>query len=312
MNDVYDVVIIGAGPAGMTAGIYTARKLLKTLVISKNIGGQMIFSKDIENYPGVGEVDGFGLEQKFKSHLEHFGQWVGLKEGESVTGIDQSADGWLVQTDSGGSYGAKAVILASGRNPRKLGIPGEEKYLGKGLANCTTCDAPLFKDKIVAVIGGGNGALDAMQTLAKGAKKVYSVIVESDWVGDDLMLRSVDEKLGIEKIINSKPVEIKGDQVVRSLVVQDINTKQVREIELDGVFVEIGWVPSVDFVNELVELDEKQQIKTDPVTMMTSVPGIFSAGDVNDIRGEQIVIAAGEGAKAALAAYDYLRKNNQA
>lgn len=312
MTGIYDVIIIGAGPAGMTAGIYTARKLLKTLIISKNIGGQMVFSKDIENYPGFGEVDGFGLEEKFKKHLEHFSDWVELLNGVGVSNIAGSEGDWSVLCDNGESFKAKSIILACGRNPRKLGIPGESQFLGKGLANCSTCDAPLFKNKTVAVIGGGNGALDALQTLAKGAKKVYSVITEHDWVGDDLMLRKADEAYGIEKIINSKPVEIKGDTRVKSLVVEDVNTKAKNEIEVDGVFVEIGWVPSVECVRGLVVLDDKNQIETDSENMMTSQSGIFAAGDVNNIRGEQIVIAAGEGAKAALAVYEYLRKSKQA
>lgn len=309
---IYDVVIIGAGPAGMTAGIYTARKLLKTLIISKNIGGQMIFSNDIENYPGVSEVDGFGLEEKFKKHLEHFADWVSLKEGVNVTGLAGEEGKWKVTTDLGDVYETKSIILASGRNPRKLGIPGEEKFLGRGLANCTTCDAPLFKDKTVAVIGGGNGALDALQTLAKGAKKIYSVIMEADWVGDDLILKKADQALQVEKLANSRPIEVKGENVVKSLVIENVNSRERKEIEVDGVFVEIGWIPSVGFLAGLVELDDKHQVKTNPNSMMTNQMGIFSAGDVNDIRGEQIVIAAGEGAKAALAVYEYLRGNKRA
>lgn len=304
---MYDLVIIGAGPAGLTAAIYVARKKINTLVISKDIGGQAAISGDIENYLGYTMITGPELAQRFREHVSEFEE-LELLEGYEVSNLEKVDSIFKVTTSDGKTFEARAVLIASGRVPRLLGIPGEKEMLGRGVATCATCDAPLFRDKEVAVVGGGNSAMDAIATLIKFAKKIYSININPDLSGDEYLKKQVDESGVVEKIPNAQTVQILNDGTkVTGIQIADKNTGEKRQIGVGGVFIEIGQIPSVQF-DHLTEKDKWQEIITNPDTMMTNVPGVFTAGDVNDIWGEQIIIAAGEGSKAALRAAEYLAK----
>ncbi len=302
---MYDIIIIGAGPAGMTAAIYAARKKLKTVVVTKDIGGQMVWSSDVENYTGYSMVSGAELALKFREHLDHVGSDLEVKEGVEVTGVEKNVTIFTVETKTIGPLYAKAVIIASGKNPRHLGIPGEEQHYGKGVAVCATCDAPLYKGKDVAVVGGGNSALDALLALSRVANKIYSVNINEQLSGDAVLRGKVESAANITFLNSTKAVAVVGEVGVTGLRVQ----KQSGEISLlpvSGVFVEIGYVPSTDFVS-LVEKNDRGEIQVNN-NLETTVSGLFCAGDANDAWGEQIIIAAGEGAKAALAASNYINQ----
>lgn len=304
--EVFDTIIIGAGPAGLSAAIYAARKSLKTLILTKNIGGQAALSGDIENYLGFSVVSGADLSKKFREEIERFeGKGLWLKEGVQVTGYRGKENDFTVTTDQG-EYKTKTIIIASGRIPRMLGIPGEKEFLGKGVAVCATCDAPLYKDKDVAIIGGGNSALDAAFTLMKIARFV-TIINNADNVrGDEILIQNVTHAPNVKIYNKSQILEILGDQVVTGIKIKDGLTSQDQEIKVSGVFVEIGWKPSTDF-DTLSEKNEKGEIITDEFGK-TSVDGVWAAGDVNSQWGEQIVISAGEGAKAALIVAEHIAK----
>jgi len=301
----YDVVIVGAGAAGLTAAIYTARRALKTLIVSKDVGGQAALTTEIENYPGVGLIDGFDLMNKFLEDAKKFG--AELKSGE-VKEIEKKGEGEFVVRTTVGDFKAAAVILAFGLTPRDLGVPGEEEFKGKGVSSCATCDGPLYKGKVVAVVGGGNSALDAAEYLSRIAKKVYLIHRRDQFRGDEILVERVKSKDNIELVLNSQVKEIKGDERVKSIVVVGVNDEsKEREIEVDGIFVEIGHMAKTKWLGDLVEYDERGQIKVNK-NCETKTPGLFAAGDVTDIEYKQIIISGGEGAKAALQAYKYLQQ----
>lgn len=299
---MYDVIIIGGGAAGMTAGIYTGRKNLKTLIISIDIGGQTSIPSNIENYPGFDGVNGYELMLKFQSQTMKWG-------AEMITGkinkLTKAGDGFKVELLSGDSYEAKAIILGFGKTPKMLGIPGEEKFMGKGVSTCVTCDAPLYKDKTVAIVGGGNSALGGAFEMAGIAKKIYLIHRRDEFRGDEVEIERIKKQENIELVLSSTPVEVKGDQFVKGIVVENVDSKEQRTLEVDGVFVEIGFKVDSDFVGEIVKRNEMKEVITNQVCE-TSQPGIFACGDVTDVPFKQTVISAGEGAKAALQCYHYL------
>ncbi|MDP2684743.1 MAG: thioredoxin-disulfide reductase [bacterium] len=298
----YDVIIVGGAAAGLTAAIYTTRRALKTLVITQDIGGQAATTPDIENYPGYDMIDGMALMGKFKDQAEKYGTEFVYEEVKEVI-----KDGEVVKVKTNTKeFEGRAVILAFGLTHRHLGVPGEEVFGGKGVSYCATCDAPLFKQKDVAVVGGGNSAMDAAILLSKIAKQVYLVHRRDQFRGEQVLIDRINETKNIEIIYNSKVKEIQGETLVNKLVVTNIKDEsKIREIELQGVFVEIGFQVKGDLVKNLVDVDATNQIIVDK-NNETSEPGIFAAGDVTDIAYKQIIISAGEGAKAALQAYKYL------
>lgn len=302
---MYDVIIIGGGPAGMTAAIYTARKKLKTLLLTKQMGGQMIWSSDVENYTGFSMLSGADLTLKFQEHLKSITEDLEVKEGAEVVNIERNITTFEVQTRGGDIQYAKAVIIASGKEPRHLGIPGEEKFYGRGVAVCATCDAPLYKGKDVAVIGGGNSAMDALLALSKVARKIYSVNVNEQLVGDAVLKAKIEGSPAISFYNSTKTLEVLGEKGVTGLVVQKMG-RGSETVPVSGIFVEIGYSPSNSF-DRLSDKNEKGEIKVDG-NLQTSIPGLFAAGDINDAWGEQIIIAAGEGAKAAMAVANYLNQ----
>lgn len=302
---LYDIIVIGAGPAGINAGIYASRKGLKTLVISKDVGGQAAITGDIENYLGYSLITGPELTQKFRKHLTSFKE-IEFKEGVEVVDLKRSAKGFQVVDNSGAAYQSRIVIIASGRVPRWLNIPGEAQFKGRGVSSCATCDGPLFRGKDVAVVGGGNAGLAAVELLIKFSPKIYLINLTAQLTGDEVLQKKVRASEAVQIMNDTTAVEIKGGKTVESLLVENVRTKEKRELNVQGVFVEIGWQPSLTF-DKLTEKDEHGAIKVN-ADLETSVPGIYAAGDVNNLWGEQIIIAAGEGAKAAMKAAEYLSR----
>jgi thioredoxin-disulfide reductase len=304
---MYDLIIIGGGPAGITAGIYAARKKLNTLILSKDFTGQVGKAFSIENYPGFKKILGIKLIEKFKKHLEKFD--VDINEGEEVTKIKKRKDGTFeVKTTQRDRYLTKAIIITSGRDPRPLEVPGEKEFLGRGVSYCVTCDGVMFAGKTVAVIGGGNAGFEAALELSKYCPKIYILEFLPQVKADESTQEKVQKSGKIEVVTNAQIKEIKGKNFVDSLIYQDRTTKKEIELKVQGVFVEIGSVPATGFIKGLVEFNERDEIKINPRTCATKTPGIFAAGDVTDVKYKQIIIAAGEGAKAALSAYEYIQK----
>jgi len=301
----YDLIIVGGGPAGMTAGIYAARHKIKTLLITKNFGGQMARKAvNIENWPGVQEISGLDLIQKFLSHLKK--QEVEILE-DSISKAKKTGKLFSVLTGKRKNLGALAVLVASGADPRPLEVPGEKKFIGKGVAYCTACEAPLFQGKIVAVIGGGNAGFEAALSLSQHAKKVYLLEAGAKIQANEANIQKVAQTNKVEVIASAVLKKIQGQNFVQSIVYQD-KSKKLQTLEVEGVFVEIGSIPATGFVKGLVDFNERDEIIVSPKTNMTRTSGLFAAGDVTDVKHKQIVIAAGEGAKAALSVYDYLQK----
>ena len=301
---MHDLIIIGAGPAGLTAAIYAARKKLSTLVLSKDVGGQAALSWEVENYLGYNLVSGAELVQKFREHVEKFG--VEFREGAEVNSLVKTDDSFEVSVGDE-MFQARAVIVASGKSPRRLNVPGEKEFAGKGIAYCATCDAPLFQGKDVAVVGGGNAALDAAFQLTKIANKIYLVNVNKELDGDEVTREKVKKSDKVEILNNTETVEVKGEKFVSGILVKG---DEERDLSVQGIFVEIGSVPAVEFLQGIIELNEMNEIRVSNRNE-TSVPGIFAAGDCTDVPEKQIIIAAGEGSKAALAAYSYLVRRKQ-
>lgn len=301
---IYDTIIVGAGAAGLTAAIYTSRRALKTLVISQDVGGQAGMATEVENYPGIDSINGFELMQKFKAQAEKFGaEFV----SDEVLKIEKKDDSFLIKTSSQ-LYESQSVILAFGLTHRHLGVKGEEEFIGRGVSYCATCDGPLYKGREVAVVGGGNSAVDAALFLSKLCPRVYLIHYRDRLAALPALVEKVGEQNNIELILNSALTEIKGDQAAHSIVIHDVNDQnKEREIKIGGLMVEIGYEVKPDLVKGLVSLDQKNQVVVTQ-NNETSVPGVFSAGDVTNIPHKQIVISAGEGAKAASTCYRYLQE----
>ncbi|HLC44229.1 MAG TPA: FAD-dependent oxidoreductase [Patescibacteria group bacterium] len=304
-KQIYDAIVIGGGPGGLTAAIYLCRKMLQTLVITDTIGGQAVMSSDIENYLGFTMVTGTELAQHFRHHIAHFPQYLRVHEGLRVTALRRMAHKRsLFEVVAGEeTFQSRCVIIASGRKPRRLGIPGEKEFWGRGVVHSTSADAPLYRDKTVVVIGGGNSAMDCALVLNRFAKQVYVVNNLSELHGDEMMKDKVLSQNRIRIYNNTQAREIYGQTAVGGIrVVRKEGPEE--DLTVEGVFVEVGWESEVDF-DQLTEKDQNKRIKVDAY-MRTTVPGIFAVGDVNNIEGEHIIIAAGEGAKGALAAAEYL------
>ncbi|MBE0446661.1 MAG: FAD-dependent oxidoreductase [Actinobacteria bacterium] len=296
-----DLVIIGAGPAGMTAAVYAARKKIDPVLFTNTIGGLAAWSVGIENYMGYSLISGPELMSKFEDQVREFSIPIELKSVEKVTREDRV---FTVHIEGGEQVQAKSVIMATGRSPRRLEVPGEKEFVGRGVTYCATCDAPLFAKMDVAVIGGGNAALGTIEQLLKIASKVYSVSIVG-WSADPILQERVQHAENVEIYKGYDIVSIEGQVFVERLRIRSKKTEEEIELPVRGVFIEIGSEPNSGIVADLVELNDRQEIKVD-CGDRTSIEGLFAAGDVTDIPGKQIIVAAGEGAKAALSAYDYL------
>lgn len=303
---MYDTIIIGGGPAGITAGIYTVRKKLNTLLITEDFIGQVGKSFLIENYPGFEEIQGLNLAVKLEKHLKKFK--IDIKEREKVIGIKKKNDNsFEVKTTKENNYLAKTIIITSGTNPKHLNVPGEKDFSGKGVSYCVTCDGPLFRDKIVVVVGGGNSGFESALELAKYCPKVYILEFGPQVGADEITQEMAAKEKKIELVTNAVTKEIKGKDFVESIVYENKASKELKELSVQGVFIEIGYIPNSDFVRGLVPLTEYKEIIIDLKTGSTKTAGIFAAGDVTDIKYKQIIIAAGLGAAAGISAYNYIQ-----
>ncbi|NIO22925.1 MAG: FAD-dependent oxidoreductase [Candidatus Aenigmarchaeota archaeon] len=306
--ETYDVIIIGAGAAGYSAGIYATRFGLKTLLIGKEPGGQTNEAYEIDNYPGFVSISGLELMTKFKEQAEFLGVEI-LAFGE-VSDVERSGKTFRVKTADGKSYLSRSLIIATGSRKRKLGIPGEDKFRGKGVAYCATCDAAFYKGKTVAVVGGGNAAVKSALLLTEHAKKVYLVYRK-----EKKDMRAMPDSLGkaeknrkIDMIFRAKPKEIRGSDKLEEVVFEQ-DGEDLR-LETDGLFVEIGWIPETPLALKLgISLDRNGKIKVQN-DMSTNVKGVFAAGDITSGSNnmEQIVTSCSEGAIAAESAYNHVKK----
>lgn len=299
---MYDTIIIGSGAAGMTAGIYAVRRKMKTLIIGRQVGGQIIWASTIENYPGFKSVGSFELIQKMQDQVKSLGVEMKTEEVEKVI---KDGDSFSVITDQE-RYQGKTIIMAMGLSPRRLNIPGEKELTGRGVSYCANCDGPLFKNKVVAVVGGGNAALDAAEVLSKIAKKVYLIYRRSKFKGFEILADKVNKKNNIDIRLDSEITEILGSQKLEKLKVTNTIEQTVTELRVDGLFIEIGHEPKTDMVADLVARDSKGQIVVD-LSGKTSLNGVFAAGDITQNEFKQIIISCGQGAVAALSAYKYLQ-----
>jgi len=305
---MYDLIIVGGGPAGITAGIYAARQKLNTLLITKGFAGQMARKAvAIENYPGFESTSGLELIQKFESHLRKHKIDI---EKDTVNKIKKKDKVFSVLTGSKKEFQSKTIIIASGADPRPLEVPGEKEFIGKGVSYCVACDAPLYANKKVAVIGGGNSGFEAALALSSWAEKIYIMETSAKPRADESNQENAKKSGKIEVITDTAVKKIQGKNFVESLVYQDQKSKKLINLEVGGVFVEIGYQPATAFVKGLVDFNERDEIMVNSKTGETKTPGLFAAGDVNDIPYKQVVIAAGEGAKAALAVSNFLRNYN--
>ncbi len=308
-----DVIIIGGGPAGCAAAIYAARKKLKTLLITESFGGQSIVSDDIQNWIGEPHISGLDLARKLEGHVKFYSE-IEIKIERAIGTKSMKCPDptrfcdFEVQTNAG-SYSGKSLVIASGARRRRLGVPGEDKFEGRGVAFCSTCDAPLFVNKKVAVIGGGNSGLETVHDLFPYASEIYLLDRGNTIFGDETTLEEIKKNPKLKEIIlNAQVLEILGENLVTNIKFKDIKTGEEKNLEVEGIFVEIGSIPNSEIVKDLVQLDEHKQIMVNFKHATTSHPGVFAAGDVTDDPYRQNNISVGDGVRAALAAYNYLLK----
>lgn len=297
---IYDLIILGAGPAGITAAVYAARKRLNFMVITKDIGGQAAISGDIENYTGYQFITGPDLAKKFADHLKQFS--FPLKEGETVSRVEKLADKTFKVTTDKDEYLGKTLIVTTGKIPRSLNVPGETEFKNRGVSYCATCDGPLFSGKTVAIVGGGNSALDAALSLLKIAKQVYLVNINPRFTGDPIMEEKIRAANNVVILSSANTLKINGDKFVTGIELKIAG--EIKTVPVQGVFVEAGLTPNSAFI-EFVDKNKAGEIEVNCATE-TSEPGVFAAGDVTTVPDKQIIIAAGEGSKAALRAFRYL------
>ncbi len=306
---LYDFIIIGAGPAGMTAAVYAARKKLDILVISKDVGGQPLLTSGIENYMGYQYVTGPELMRKFEEQVKQFP--VALLIDEKASNLTTDDKGFIVSTTTDKKFKSRSVIIASGKRPRPLNVPGEKELVGRGVSYCATCDAPLFGEMDVAVIGGGNSALTAVIDLLKYAGRIYLIEVMPTLTADLTLIERAKKSDKVEFYPGHLVKEIRGTDRVENIVISSKDGGEDKTLSVSGVLVEIGLIPNSEFAKGLVKLNHLQEIAVD-CECKTSVEGIFAAGDVTNVPEKQIIVAAGEGAKAALSTYNYLlQKKNE-
>ena len=321
---MYDLIIIGGSATATSAGIYAARRNLNFKIITKDFGGEVATSGEIANWPGVIKTDGIALAQQFKDHLASYG--VEPEEGVEVEKLVKQADGsFCITTKQDGptmasdkvsdgegeiapkcDYEAKTVIITTGVHPRELNVPGEKEFRNKGVSYCTVCDGPLFGGKVVAVIGGGNSALEAGLMMADIASKVYVINKNPAFKGEQVLIDNLLGKKNVEIIYNANTAEIIGQEFVTGVKYSDTNGAS-NELKIDGTFIHIGMVPNSGLVGPEVEKNKSGEIKVN-ANCETSVPGLYAAGDVTDVPFKQIVVAAGQGCCALLSAVQYLNK----
>jgi len=301
----YDLIIVGGSASAVAAGIYAARRKLNFIIITKEFGGEVVMSGEIENYPGYPKTSGIELSEKFKEHLAS--QRVVPETGVLVKNISKKKNLFILETDKKGkpaTYEARSVIIATGVRPRQLGVPGEEEFRGKGVSYCTVCDGPLFRNKIVATVGGGNSALESALMLSPIASKVYLLVINPEFKGETTLIDKVKADQNIEIIYNAETVKIYGERVVTALEYKVKDSPETKKLEVGGIFVHVGNIPNSQMV-DLVEKNKFNEIIVDRLGK-TNIDGIFAAGDVTDSPYKQIAIATGMGVTAALSSVSYL------
>ncbi|MBI2849228.1 MAG: FAD-dependent oxidoreductase [Chloroflexi bacterium] len=298
---MHDLIIVGGGPAAIVAAIYAARHRVNTLLIAPSLGGQVADSWLVENYLGYKSISGVDLAERFEEHLDSYQV---ERRQDTVEAVSKENGSFIVRTGQSQEFPGKATIIASGRSPRRLDIPGEREFDQRGITYCSTCDGPLFADMDVAVIGGGDAALLAAAQLVSLARKVY-VVSRREWRAEVAVQEKVRGAPNLQALVGYIPVEIFGRGQVEGLRIQSSYSNRIEELALSGIFVEIGSIPNSDMVKGLAERNDKGEILVDRMGR-TSVPGLFAAGDVTDMPFKQIIIAAGEGAKVFLSAWEYL------
>lgn len=303
---MFDLIIIGGGPAGMTAGVYAARKKLDTLLITRELGGQPLKAPVIQNYLGYQYISGYELAEKFKEHLKSFDLQIEIDEVNEVNPVEKHFE---VKTASGKAFSARALIVASGKSLRQLNIPGEKEFRGRGVSHCATCDAPLFQGQEVAVAGGETTSLETALQLASYCPRVY-VISPLPLIANEALKKKVESESKIVILTDYQIIEIKGQQFVEEITIKNLSTNEHKSLSVKGVFIESGYKPNSYFVSHLVQTNEKGEIIVS-CQAETSYPGLFAAGDVTNVPDKQIIIAAGDGAKAALKASSYLLTKNK-
>ena len=300
----YDVIVIGAGAAGLTAAIFTSRRKIRTLVVSIDTGGQTNLTNKISNYPGFLEKSGPKLMSIFKKQAESTGT-------EFVHGrfckLESKDKKFIVHLTNGESYSCRVLILAYGKVPRALGIPGEEKFVGRGVSVSAVQDAPLYAGKCVAVIGGGNSALESAELLAELCSKVYLIHRRQEFRAEEITVERVKQKKNVQFVLDSVPLEVSGGKSVEKLIIEHVTSKEKSEIAVDGVFIDIGFVTDTSAVKDFVKMNEAGEIFVNAFCE-TSHPGIFAAGDITNMPFKQTIVSAGNGATAGLSAYSYLQK----
>ncbi len=301
---MYDLMIIGGGPAGLAASVYAARKQLNTLLISVDIGGQINKTLGIENYLGYQFIEGPELIDKFQTQVSQYP--IDQKIGNKVSRLEKIEGGFQAVSEAGDKYQAKAVIFAAGKSPRKLNVPGEAELTGRGVTYCAICDGPVFAGQRVAVVGGGNSALEAALDMVKIAEHVDLVSL-TPLTGDAILIDKLSDAKNLSIFTEYQTEKIEGQDFVNGMLIRDLKGGEKKRLDVTGVFIEIGLVPNSEAVSGLIELNKWGEV---PVSCAceTTIRGLYAAGDVTDIPEKQIVIAAGEGAKATLQAHRYLQR----
>lgn len=302
---MFDLIIIGGGPAGVAAGVYAARKRMKTALITDSFGGQSLVSNDIGNWIGEPHISGLDLAQKMEKHVRAQ-DGIEIIEGELVKSVEPKGKNFRITTEKGKILETKTVLLAAGSRRRKLDVPGEKEFEGKGVFYCSICDAPLMSGKAAAVVGGGNAGLEAVTDLLPYASKIYLIEQKEALRGDPVTQEKIKSNPKVEIILNTETQRILGEKTVSGLECKNITSGEVKNIPVEGVFVEIGIVPNGDLLKDLVSLNSRGEVVTDPKTQTTSRIGIWAAGDATDGLYRQNNISAGDAVKAVLNIYDFL------
>ena len=295
----YDLIIIGGGPAGTAAAVYAARKKLKTLFITAEWGGQSVVSEQIYNWIGTPALSGTELAENFKKHaMANVGESLEIKDGEKAKNISKSASGFSVETESGEKFETKTILITSGSGRRKLEAKGADRLEHKGLTYCASCDGPIFEGQDVAVIGGGNAGFEAAAQLLAYCKSVTLLHRSDEFRADEITVEKVLKNPKMQAIKNVDILEVKGEKFVEGLVYKDKKTGEEKELQVTGIFVEVGQIPNTDFAKGLVPMDEYNRVKINPLNQKTETPGVWAAGDCTDVLYHQNNIAAGDAVRA--------------
>jgi len=309
---MFELIIIGGGPAGVAAAIYAARKKIKTAIIAEEFGGQSTISDDIQNWIGTIKLSGFDLAKQLENHLRVYANDMEIVDGERIEKVEKVGENhFKLITTEGKVYETERVLVTSGSHRKRLEVPGAKEFDGKGIAYCATCDAPLYDGKEVAVVGGGNAGLESVIDLEPYASKIYLLHRRDTLKADPVTQEKVKGMEKVQIIYNADTTEIMGDKFVSGLRYKDNKTGEEKELAVQGVFVEIGIIPNSEIVKDIVKLNSKGEIIVNHKTQVTSDPGIWAAGDVADVLYNQNNISAGDAIKAVLNVYDRITGQNR-